>query len=149
MKRHKQKLFYILNGPNLNRLGARDPGIYGKISLQQIEKNLLAKAKTLNLFLKLRQSNHEGDLIDWIQEADNKGSALIINPGAYAHSSIAIRDALADLSIPAIEVHLSNIYAREDFRRVSLISPVVKGVVSGLGSIGYELALEALAVKLA
>lgn len=149
MKRHKQKLFYILNGPNLNRLGTRDPGIYGKISLQQIEKNLLAKAKTLNLFLELRQSNHEGDLIDWIQEADNKGSALIINPGAYAHSSIAIRDALADLSIPAIEVHLSNIYAREDFRRVSLISPVVKGVVSGLGSIGYELALEALAVKLA
>lgn len=148
MKQHKQKLFYVLNGPNLNLLGARKPSIYGHTSLKEIEKNLVAKARTLDVLLELRQSNHEGDLIDWIQEADIKGSALIINPGGYTHSSVAIRDALSDLSIPAIEVHLSNIYAREDFRRVSLVSPVVKGVMSGLGPKGYELALEALATKL-
>lgn len=148
MAKRRRKPVYVLNGPNLNRLGSRERTVYGRATLRQIENSLSKKAKALGLAIVCRQSNHEGDLIDWIQEAGKKASALVINPGGYSHTSVAIRDALAGLSIPAIEVHISNIHAREKFRRTSLMSPVVAGVIAGLGARGYELALEALAGKL-
>jgi len=148
MAKRRRKPVYVLNGPNLNRLGSRERTVYGRATLRQIETSLSKKAKALGLAIVCRQSNHEGDLIDWIQEAGKKASALVINPGGYSHTSVAIRDALAGLSIPAIEVHISYIHAREKFRRTSLMSPVVAGVIAGLGARGYELALEALAGKL-
>ena len=148
MAPQNRKPVYVLNGPNLNRLGAREVAVYGKTTLAEIEKSLANLAQALRLSLVCRQSNHEGDLIDWIQEADKKASALILNPGGYSHTSVAIRDALAALSIPAVEVHLTNIFAREKFRQTSLMSPVVSGVIAGLGPKGYELALEAVAAKL-
>ncbi|HXV73182.1 MAG TPA: type II 3-dehydroquinate dehydratase [Sphingomonadales bacterium] len=148
MAQPTQKPVFVLNGPNLNRLGAREPTVYGEATLRQIEQALAARAKALGLTLVCRQSNHEGDLVDWIQEAGEKGSGLIINPGGYSHTSVAVRDALAGVSIPAIEVHISNIHARETFRQTSLMSSVVTGVICGLGTKGYELALEAVAAKL-
>ena len=136
---------FVLNGPNLNLLGTREPRIYGTQTLSDIQATMEQRAKALKLTLDVRQSNHEGVLVDWLNEALAKASAVIVNAGAYAHSSIAIRDAVAALPIPVIEVHLSNIYAREGFRRQSLLGQVARGSIIGFGPLGYLLALDAAA----
>jgi 3-dehydroquinate dehydratase-2 len=138
-------LVFVLNGPNLNLLGSREPRIYATQTLDDIAKMMEQRAKGLNLQLDVRQSNHEGVMVDWIQEAMAKASAVVINAGGYAHSSIAIRDAVAALQIPVIEVHLTNIYAREGFRRQSLVGQVARGSIIGFGPLGYLLALDAAA----
>jgi 3-dehydroquinate dehydratase-2 len=138
-------LVFVLNGPNLNLLGSREPRIYGTQTLDDIATMMEQRAKGLKLQLDIRQSNHEGALVDWIQEAMAKASAVVINAGGYAHSSIAIRDAVAALQIPVIEVHLTNIYAREGFRRQSLVGQVARGSIIGFGALGYLLALDAAA----
>tara|TARA_B110000003_G_scaffold137074_1_gene138825 strand:+ start:129 stop:554 length:426 start_codon:yes stop_codon:yes gene_type:complete len=132
----------LLNGPNLNLLGTREPEIYGSETLQDIETNLLAIAKEENCDLICHQSNAEHELVDLVHSArDKEVKCIIINPGALTHSSIALRDALSGVGIPFIEIHISNIYAREDFRQVSYLSDIAQGVISGLGIEGYELAL--------
>lgn len=136
---------FVLNGPNLNLLGTREPRIYGTQTLADIGDMLEQRAKALKLKLDIRQSNHEGVIVDWLHEAMAKASAVIVNAGGYAHTSIAIRDAVAALPIPVIEVHLSNIYAREGFRRTSLLGQVARGSIVGLGPLGYMLALDAAA----
>ena len=136
---------FVLNGPNLNLLGTREPRIYGTQTLAEINANLERRARALKLELDMRQSNHEGELVDWLNEALARASAVIINAGGYAHTSIAIRDAVAALPIPVIEVHLSNVYAREHFRRQSMIAQVAKGSIVGFGALGYLLALDAAA----
>jgi 3-dehydroquinate dehydratase II len=136
---------YVLNGPNLNLLGSREPEVYGRATLSDIEKAVKARAKSRGLKVVFRQSNHEGELVDWIQEARSKGSGVIINPGAYTHTSIAIFDAFKALDKPIIEVHLSNPHQREAFRRHSYVSAVAKGVIVGLGDTGYLLAVDAMA----
>jgi 3-dehydroquinate dehydratase-2 len=136
---------YVLNGPNLNLLGSREPEVYGRQTLSDIEKAVTARAKKLGLEVVFRQSNHEGELVDWIQEARTKSSGVIINPGAYTHTSIALLDALKMLEKPIIEVHLSNPHQREPFRRHSYVSMAAKGVIMGLGSLGYVVAVEAMA----
>jgi 3-dehydroquinate dehydratase-2 len=136
---------FVLNGPNLNLLGTREPRIYGTQTLSDIQASMEQRAKALKPTLDVRQSNHEGVLVDWLNEALAKASAVIVNAGAYAHSSIAIRDAVAALPMPVIEVHLSNIYAREGFRRQSLLGQVARGSIIGLGPLGYLLALDAAA----
>jgi len=135
---------FILNGPNLNLLGQREPEIYGQGSLEDIETLCRETGKKLDLGIEFRQSNHEGTLVDWIQEAGKDGAALIINAGAYSHTSVAVMDALKALPIPVVEVHLSNIFAREDFRHHSYISPVATGIICGFGPKGYQLGLEAV-----
>jgi 3-dehydroquinate dehydratase-2 len=135
----------VLNGPNLNLLGRREPGIYGGKSLGEIEADCRAAGSRLGLAVECRQSNHEGVLVDWIQEAPAAG--VVLNPGAYGHTSIALHDAIRAAGVPVVEVHLSNIYQREAFRHHSMISPVAAGVICGLGPLGYVLALEALAAK--
>ena len=136
---------FVLNGPNLNLLGTREPRIYGTQTLADIEATLEQRAKGLKLKLDIRQSNHEGVLVDWLHEAMAKASAVIVNAGGYAHTSVAIRDAVAALPIPVIEVHLTNIYAREGFRRTSLVGQVTRGSIIGFGPLGYVLALDAAA----
>ena len=136
---------FVLNGPNLNLLGQREPRIYGSQTLADIEAAMEQRAKALRLKLDLRQSNHEGALVDWLHEAMAKAAAVIINAGGYAHTSIAIRDAVAALPIPVIEVHLSNVYAREHFRRQSMTAQVARGSIVGFGALGYVLALDAAA----
>ena len=136
---------YVLNGPNLNLLGSREPEVYGRATLSDIEKAVKARAKGYGLKVVFRQSNHEGVLVDWIQEARGKGSGVIINPGAFSHTSIAIFDAFKALDKPIIEVHLSNPHQREAFRHHSYISAVAKAVIVGLGSTGYLLAVDAMA----
>ena len=136
---------YVLNGPNLNLLGFREPEIYGRATLADIEKATAARAKQHRLKIVFHQSNHEGVLIDWIHEARGKGSGVIINPGAYSHTSIALFDALKALDKPIIEVHLSNPHRREAFRHHSYVSEAAKGVICGLGDTGYLLAVEAMA----
>jgi 3-dehydroquinate dehydratase-2 len=138
-------LVYILNGPNLNMLGKREPEIYGAASLDDIERACKADGKRLGLSVDFRQTNREGELVDWIQEAGDKAQALIINAGAYTHTSVALLDALKAIAIPVIEVHLSNIFQREAFRHVSYISPAAQGVICGFGADSYRLALEAAA----
>lgn len=135
------KLIYALSGPNLNLLGKREPQIYGSDSLESIHERMRTCAGGAQV--EARQSNHEGTLVDLVQEAGKKADALIINAGAYTHTSIAIHDALRTLSIPVIEVHLSNPLARESFRHVNYISPVASATISGLGGMGYELAVKA------
>ena len=135
---------YILNGPNLNLLGEREPEIYGRETLLDIENACAATAKTHGLSIAFHQSNHEGALIDWIHDARH-AAGLILNPGAYTHTSIALMDALEAVSIPKIELHLSNVHAREPFRRHSYVSPAVNGVICGFGASGYALALDAMA----
>jgi 3-dehydroquinate dehydratase II len=142
------KRVLVLNGPNLNLLGTREPGTYGTETLAQIEKMVKAEGKALGLTVTARQSNHEGELVTWIQEARGSIEAIVINPAAYSHTSVAIHDALRAVGLPVIEVHLSNIHAREPFRHHSYVSPVATGVICGLGSAGYRLALRALAEKL-
>ncbi len=132
----------IINGPNLNLLGKRDPDIYGKETLAGIESMVKRKAEGLDIQTEFFQSNIEGELIDCIQSAGNHADGIIINAGAYSHYCYAIRDAIADCSIPAIEVHISNIYAREEFRHCSVLAPVCKGQISGFGEKSYLMALE-------
>jgi len=134
----------VLNGPNLNLLGSRTPEIYGTTTLGEIEENLVSLGKSLGVEVVCRQSNGEGEMIDAIQGTYD---ALVINPGAYAHYSLAIRDAIEAVARPTIEVHISNIFARESFRSVSVLSPVVAGVISGVGTLGYEFALRAVVDK--
>lgn len=139
----------ILNGPNLNLLGTREPEVYGRVTLADIESRCIARGKALGLRIDFRQTNAEGQLIDWLQEAGRGFAAVILNAAAYTHTSIAIHDALKALSVPVYEVHLSNIYARETFRHHSYVSPLARGVIAGFGPLGYELALEAAASTLA
>ncbi len=142
-------LVYVLNGPNLNLLGTREPEVYGRETLGEIEVRVRARAERLGLRIDFRQTNHEGVLVDWIHEARHEARALVLNPGAYTHTSVALHDAVKGVGLPAIEVHLSNIHAREPFRRRSYVSAAVLGVICGFGPKGYELALEALGDRLA
>ena len=137
---------YVLNGPNLNLLGVREPEIYGADTLDEIAGRLDEKARALGLAIDMRQSNHEGHLIDWLHEADADGAkAVIFNAGGFTHTSVALHDAIKAVGVPVIEVHLSNPQARESFRRRSLVAPVARGSIAGFGALGYELALDAAA----
>ena len=137
---------FVLNGPNLNLLGSREPEIYGADTLDDIAAQLTERAGELGLAVDIRQSNHEGHLIDWLHEAAASGAkAVILNAGGYTHTSVALRDAVAAIAVPVIEVHLSDPMTREPFRHTNLLSAVCKGVVSGLGAHGYILALDAAA----
>jgi 3-dehydroquinate dehydratase II len=138
----------VLNGPNLNLLGVREPKTYGSETLADIEEACLERAAALDLALDFRQSNHEGQLVDWIQEARESADGIIINAGAYTHTSIAILDALRACELPIIEVHLSNIFAREPYRHHSYISSIARGVICGFGAQSYILALDAIAYVL-
>ena len=139
-------LVLVLNGPNLNLLGTREPEIYGATTLDDIGAMLVAEGDRLGLIVDMRQSNHEGHLVDWLHEAAERGAcAVILNAGAYTHTSVALRDAIKAISVPVIEVHLSNPAARESFRHRSHVSPVAKGVIQGFGAKGYLLALDAAA----
>jgi len=137
---------YVLNGPNLNLLGTREPEIYGRATLIDVEKLCRETAKHHRIEVEFRQTNHEGQMVDWIHEAAAKGAiGIVVNPGAYTHTSIALRDAVAAVSVPVIEVHISNIFARESFRRKSHIASVAKASLCGFGINGYALAIEGLA----
>lgn len=142
-------LIMILNGPNLNLLGTREPEVYGKTTLAQIENACAETAAGLGLAVDFRQSNHEGDLVDWIHEARQSAAGVIINAGALTHTSIALHDALKAFAGPVVEVHLSNVFAREAFRHHSYISGVASGVICGLGAEGYLAALRWLAARTA
>lgn len=135
----------IVNGPNLNMLGVREPAIYGSDTLEDIEQACADRGAELGIAVDFRQSNHEGEIVTWIQGARSAHDGIVINAGALTHTSIAIHDALALAELPVIEVHISNIYKRESFRHHSFIAPVAKGVICGLGAHGYVLALDALA----
>jgi 3-dehydroquinate dehydratase-2 len=140
----KNTSILVIQGPNLNLLGTREPEVYGKTTLEDIHKQLGAISKSHSIELSTFQSNHEGELIDCVQKAkQDEIDFIIINPGAFTHTSVALRDALAGVDIPFIEVHLSNIHRREEFRKHSYLSDIATGVICGLGAIGYELALEA------
>ncbi|MED1601113.1 type II 3-dehydroquinate dehydratase [Alkalihalophilus marmarensis] len=138
------KQFMVINGPNLNRLGKREPAVYGHKTLEDLEVKLLEAARELDVGITCVQSNHEGRLIDAIHEATDQYSGIIINPGAFTHYSYAIRDAIASVDLPVIEVHISNVHTREEFRHHSVIAPVTKGQIVGLGLYGYVMALTAL-----
>lgn len=135
----------VLNGPNLNLLGRREPAIYGRMTLADVDTMCITEGERLGLTVSCRQSNGEGELVTWVQEAADAFEALVINPGAYSHTSIALHDALRFLEIPIVEVHLSNIHRREEFRHRSYVSLTATGVICGLGAKGYALALEAIA----
>ena len=139
------KPIYVLSGPNLNLLGTREPEIYGRDTLEDVRNLCEARAKALGRIVVFRQSNHEGELIDWIQEAREKACAIVINPAGYGHTSVAILDALKAAELPVVECHLSNPAAREDFRRHTYVSLAATGLVSGFGAKSYELAVEAAA----
>ena len=133
----------ILNGPNLNLLGKREPEIYGRMTLEDIEARVRERAKPAGAEIDFRQTNLEGELVEWIQQAKGKFDVIILNAAAYTHTSIALRDAISAVGIPTIEVHLSNIHAREEFRHKSLIAPVCRGQITGFGAQSYVLAVEA------
>lgn len=135
---------FVLNGPNLNALGKREPGIYGGQTLADIEVLCKVEGEKLGFAVDFRQSNHEGDLVDWIHEAGDVAAGIAINAGAYTHTSIALHDAIRAIKIPVVELHLSNVHAREEFRHKSMIAPAVKGVICGFGAQSYVLALHAL-----
>jgi 3-dehydroquinate dehydratase-2 len=143
------KPIYVLSGPNLNLLGSREPHIYGTTTLEDIRVLCEARAIALGRTIVFRQSNHEGELIDWVQEAGRDGAGLVLNPAGYGHTSVALLDALKTLNIPIVECHLSNPAARETFRHTTYVSLAATGVVSGFGATSYELALEACAGLLA
>ncbi|QFT89758.1 3-dehydroquinate dehydratase [Bacillus sp. THAF10] len=134
----------ILNGPNLNRLGLREPAIYGHQTIQDLEQQLMKCGETLDVEIDCFQSNHEGEIIDRLHSAEGKYDGIVMNPGAFTHYSYAIRDAIASISIPVLEVHISNIHKREEFRHTSVTAPVTAGQIIGLGFHGYELAIQAL-----
>jgi 3-dehydroquinate dehydratase II len=138
------KAIHVLNGPNLNLLGVREPGLYGSETLADVETKLKSFCDAKSVELVFRQTNYEGELVTWIQEAGRAGAPIVLNAGAYTHTSVAIRDAIKGASAVAIEVHISNVHAREAFRHHSYISEVAKGVIVGLGTLGYRLAIEAL-----
>ena len=133
----------FLNGPNLNLLGQREPEIYGRTTLADIEAKVREKAATLNVEIDFRQTNLEGELVSWIQEARSKFNVIVLNAAAYTHTSIALRDAIASANVPTIEIHLSNVHAREEFRHKSLIAAVCRGQITGFGAESYILALDA------
>jgi 3-dehydroquinate dehydratase-2 len=139
---------YVLNGPNLNLLGTREPEVYGHATLADIEKAVSARARTHGLTVSFRQSNHEGELVDWIQEARTMGCGVILNAGAYTHTSVALLDACRALNHPLIEVHLSNPYKREQYRRRSFIAEAADALICGLGANGYLFAVDALVALL-
>ena len=139
-------LIYVLNGPNLNLLGLREPDIYGSETLDDIGERLEARAKGLGVGIDMRQSNHEGHLIDWLHEANAKGAkAVLLNAGGFTHTSVALHDAVKSIATPVIEVHLSNPHAREDFRHTSFVGRAARGTIAGFGALSYVLALEAAA----
>jgi 3-dehydroquinate dehydratase-2 len=139
-------VIFVLNGPNLNLLGTREPEVYGAETLDEIAGRLEDRARLLGLAIDMRQSNHEGHLIDWLHEANAAGAkAVILNAGGFTHTSVALHDAVRAIAVPVIEVHLSNPQARESFRRRSLIAAAAQGTVAGFGALGYELALDAAA----
>lgn len=139
---------FILNGPNLNMLGQREPDVYGALTLADIEARARRVAADLGLDVDCRQTNHEGELVDWIQEAKAAAAGVVLNAGAYTHTSIALHDAIRASGVPVVEVHLSNIHARERFRHRSYVSPLAAGVIVGLGVDGYDFALQALARRI-
>jgi 3-dehydroquinate dehydratase II len=141
----KSPLILVVNGPNLNMLGTRQPEIYGRERLADIEKSCSAHAKKLGLGIDFRQSNIEGELVTWLQQARGRAAGIVINPGAYGHTSVALLDSLLATELPVIEVHLSNIHQRESFRHATFTSRAAKGVICGLGAHGYVLAIDALA----
>lgn len=138
-------MILVLNGPNLNLLGMREPGVYGKLSLAELDERCQEWAEQLGMKVVCRQSNSEGMLIDWLQEAESQGvQGVALNAAGYTHSSVALRDAVSAISLPVIEVHLSNVFARESFRHASLLSAVCSGTITGLGPLSYKAALGAL-----
>jgi 3-dehydroquinate dehydratase-2 len=139
---------HVLNGPNLNLLGTREPGIYGATTLAQIEQDLRRRAECGGVALTFRQSNHEGELVTWIQEAGRAGAGVVINAGAYTHTSVALREAISGSGALAVEIHLSNVHAREHFRHTSLIAPVCIGVICGFGPMSYTLGFDAILAAL-
>lgn len=141
----KRKRILVLHGPNLNLLGRRQPEIYGRFTLEQINRKIRALARELGVEVEIRQSNNEGELVGWIQESAGRFGAIVINAAAYTHSSVALRDALTAVGIPAVEVHISNIYKREGFRRNSFIAEAVVGQITGFGVHSYLLGLRAAA----
>jgi 3-dehydroquinate dehydratase II len=138
------KTVFVLNGPNLNMLGKREPGIYGGQTLDDVKQQCISTGLELGFDVDFRQSNHEGTLVDWIHEAEEKAVGIAINAAAYTHTSIALHDAIKAVSVPVIELHISNVHAREEFRHHSMIAPAVKGVICGFGAASYILALHAL-----
>ena len=134
----------VLSGPNLNLLGTRQPEVYGDTTLADVESACLKKAEALGIDIEFKQSNHEGVLIDWIHEARQSMQGIVINPGAYTHTSIAIMDAIGSVELPVAEVHISNVHKREEFRHISYVSKVALGVIAGFGTYGYEMGIEGL-----
>jgi 3-dehydroquinate dehydratase-2 len=144
----KKKKILVLNGPNLNLLGKRQPDIYGRLTLEQINRKIRALAEELGVDVDIRQSNHEGELVTWIQQAPGQFGAIVINPAAYTHSSVAMRDAITSVGLPTIEIHLSNIHKREPFRHHSFIAEAAVGQIAGFGADSYLLGLRAAAARL-
>lgn len=144
----KKKKILVLNGPNLNLLGKRQPEIYGRLTLEQISQKIHALARELGVEIEIRQSNSEGELVGWIQEASTRFGAIVINPAAYTHSSVAIRDAITAAGIPTVEIHISNIYKREEFRKHSYIAGAAVGQITGFGVQSYLLGLRAAVAQL-
>jgi 3-dehydroquinate dehydratase-2 len=143
------KPIFVLNGANLNLIGTREPAIYGTETLEDIKQRTQARAQTLGLTVDFRQTNAEGELVDWIQEAREGADGIVLNAGAYTHTSVAILDALNAAGRPVVELHLSNVFRREPFRHKSFVSPAAQGLICGFGAKGYELAIEAIADLLA
>ncbi|MBN9690896.1 MAG: type II 3-dehydroquinate dehydratase [Verrucomicrobia bacterium] len=133
----------FLNGPNLNLLGTRQPEVYGRLTLADLEAMIRRRAEAAEVIVEFRQSNHEGQLVDWLHEARGQFAAVVLNAGAYTHTSVALRDAITAIEIPVIEIHLSNVHAREEFRHQSMIAPVCRGQITGFGAVSYFLGLEA------